>query len=70
MDEDGITSYKRVGVIKVDKNNIWDNLYLSDEAKEAQKNNPKAKKTNKVSPFGTLFGNKKRTRKRRRKKLW
>tara|TARA_R110002074_G_scaffold251065_5_gene422693 strand:+ start:586 stop:2934 length:2349 start_codon:yes stop_codon:yes gene_type:complete len=69
MDEDGITSYKRVGVIKVDKNNIWDNLYLSDEAKEAQKNNPKAKKTNKVSPFGTLFGNKKKNKKKKKKKV-
>ena len=41
-------------------------MYLSDEAKEAQKNNPKAKKSNKVSPFGTLFGNKKKKKKKKK----
>ena len=58
MDEDGITSYKRVGVIKVDKNNIWDNLYLSDEAKEAQKNNSNAQKDTgkKKSILASLYG--------------
>ena len=66
MDEDGITSYKRVGVIKVDKNNIWDNLYLSDEEKAAKKKNPKAKKTKKNNPLGSLFGNKKKKKKKKK----
>jgi hypothetical protein len=31
LNEDGSTSYERVGVIKVDGRNIWDNTYLSSE---------------------------------------
>ncbi|RRO24322.1 hypothetical protein [Flavobacteriaceae bacterium 14752] len=32
LNEDGTTSYERVTTIKVDKNNIWDNTYLAEEA--------------------------------------
>jgi hypothetical protein len=32
LNEDGSTSYERVGVIKVDGRNIWDNTYLSAES--------------------------------------
>ena len=31
MNKDGKTEYKRVGVIKVDKNKIWDNRFNADE---------------------------------------
>ncbi|BAO76875.1 hypothetical protein [Winogradskyella sp. PG-2] len=31
IDKDGHTEYKRVGVIKVDKNHIWDNRFMADE---------------------------------------
>ena len=37
LNEDGSTSYERVGLIKVDKSNIWDNTYLSLEANQQQK---------------------------------
>ncbi|NBC58658.1 MAG: hypothetical protein GVY05_10310 [Bacteroidetes bacterium] len=32
LNEDGTTEYERVTTIKVDKNHIWDNTYLADEA--------------------------------------
>lgn len=32
LNEDGTTSYERVTTIRVDKRNIWDNTYLSEEA--------------------------------------
>lgn len=35
IDQDGRTSYKRIGKIKVDPNNIWDNTFFSDESEEA-----------------------------------
>lgn len=31
LKEDGTTEYKKVGVIKVDKDQIWDNRYMADE---------------------------------------
>ncbi|KJD35552.1 hypothetical protein PW52_07260 [Tamlana sedimentorum] len=31
INKEGLTEYKRVGVIKVDKSHIWDNRYLADE---------------------------------------
>lgn len=31
LKEDGTTEYKRVGVIKVEKDQIWDNRYMADE---------------------------------------
>lgn len=31
INKEGKTEYKRVGVIKVDKNHIWDNRYMADE---------------------------------------
>ncbi|HET8803817.1 MAG TPA: hypothetical protein VFM72_04510 [Aequorivita sp.] len=31
INDDGSTEYKRVGVIKVDKKNIWDNRYMAEE---------------------------------------
>lgn len=34
LDKHGRTEYKRVGVIKVDKNAIWDNSYLNEEIAE------------------------------------
>ena len=34
LKEDGLTEYKRVGVITVDKEHIWDNRYLAEEEKE------------------------------------
>ena len=36
LDDDGKTSYKRVGTIRVDKNHIWDNTFMAEEAKNAQ----------------------------------
>ena len=35
VDKKGRTKYKRKGVIKVDKNHIWDNRYMATEEKEA-----------------------------------
>ncbi|WP_461534320.1 hypothetical protein [Sinomicrobium sp.] len=35
LNEDGSTSYQRVGIVVVDKNHIWDNTYLADEAEGA-----------------------------------
>lgn len=32
LNEDGTTSYERVTTIRVDKKNIWDNTYLSEES--------------------------------------
>lgn len=37
LNEDGTTSYKRVGIIKADS--IWDNTYLADEINKSSKNN-------------------------------
>ena len=31
LNEDGRTEYKRVGIIKVDHKQIWDNRFLADE---------------------------------------
>ncbi len=36
LDKDGRTEYQRVGVIKVEKNGIWDNSYMSEEIAENQ----------------------------------
>ena len=35
LGEDGKTYYERVGTIKVDKNDIWDNSYLAEEDSSA-----------------------------------
>ncbi len=40
IDEDGRTSYKRVGTIKVDPDKIWDNSYLHEENSEVVNSNP------------------------------
>ncbi|WP_127844300.1 hypothetical protein [Psychroflexus aestuariivivens] len=37
LDEDGRTSYKRIGTIKVDKKQIWDNTFMAEEAENAEK---------------------------------
>lgn len=31
INDEGLTEYKRIGVIKVDKDHIWDNRYLAEE---------------------------------------
>ena len=31
MNEEGVIVFKRIGVIKVDKNHIWDNRYMAEE---------------------------------------
>ena len=67
IDEDGLTSYKRVGTIKVDPKNIWDNGYLAKEQTVAEtdaKNNPKANKKKKgmFTKVG-VFGGKKKKKK-------
>lgn len=36
LDEDGRTSYKRIGTIKVDKKHIWDNTFMAEEAENAE----------------------------------
>lgn len=40
MDKNGRTRYKRKGVIKVDKNNIWDNRFMASEEQINTENQP------------------------------
>lgn len=37
INDDGVTEYKRVGIIKVDHKQIWDNSYLAEEDQTANK---------------------------------
>jgi hypothetical protein len=37
INDDGVTEYKRVGIIKVDHRQIWDNSYLAEEDQSANK---------------------------------
>ncbi len=78
IDEEGITSYKRVGVIKVDSKNIWDNAYLSEEQEIATVKEPT--KTGAVTkgigsalskkiPYLSLFNKKKKNKKKKKKKV-
>lgn len=41
MDENGITKYKRVEVIKAEKNKIWDNRFAADEERAEMQENGK-----------------------------
>ena len=41
LDKKGRTVYKRKGVIKVDKKNIWDNRFMAAEEQEAKKDKDK-----------------------------
>jgi len=38
LDDDGKTSYKRIGTIKVDRRHIWDNTFMAEEADGALQN--------------------------------
>lgn len=51
--EDGKTFYKRVGIVKPVKNDIWDNRYMAhlEEAEDSDLNGTKFKKISKVQLF-------------------
>ena len=36
IDKEGLTIYKAVGIIKVDKNSIWNNLYNASDAPKVE----------------------------------
>lgn len=71
VDEDGLTTYKRVGTIKVDPKNIWDNAYLADQADKSKENSKKdgAMKalTKKIGMF-SAFSKKKKSKKPKKEK--
>lgn len=66
VDEDGFTSYKRVGTITVDPRNIWDNAYLANEQEEAAEKKPE-KKSNTKNMF-SVFSSKKKDKKDKKNK--
>ncbi len=53
INEEGVTSYKRIGKIKVQRGKIWDNTFLAEEAKNHIEKNPKKEKT---SILSNLYG--------------
>ena len=49
LEDDGLTKYKRVGIIKPSKRKIWDNRYLAEFEKENENSTLKATEFEKVS---------------------
>lgn len=49
LEEDGLTKYKRVGIIKPSKGKVWDNRYLAEFEEENENSTLKATEFEKVS---------------------
>lgn len=58
IDDQGNTTYRRIGKIKVKRGSIWDNTFLAEEATKAENPTVKSEKNEEKPPYTVFTGKK------------